>query len=196
MPLKIIGIGMPRTGTASLCEALRILGYNAIHHAPQRIDLDTVNADTFAGLYDDVDAVVDMPAAFFWREIWDANPTAKLIFTFREVDLWWESIKFHTHKIRQSADLKHVRYTDQLHRLLFGSAEPQEYLWKRRMMDWTSGIVDRLSAGTGGAFSFTTKTYTIMNISNGDKWSNLCDFLDKPIPSVEFPWRNKKELLE
>ncbi|KKN79763.1 hypothetical protein LCGC14_0336180 [marine sediment metagenome] len=190
MSLKIIGIGMPRTGTASLCEALRILGYNAIHHAPERIDLDTVNADTFAGLYDDVDAAVDMPAAFFHREIGQAYAGlgVKFILTTRDTDEWWESIKFHANKIRVSADVSHIRYTDRLHQLLFGCAEPHEFLWKRRFVDWaTEGIP---------YFSWDLARVLCIDISAGDKWEPLCRFLGKPIPDVEFPWRNKKELPE
>lgn len=193
MSLKIIGIGMPRTGTASLCEALRILGYNAIHHSPERIDLDTVNADSFAGLYDDVDAVLDMPAAFFHREIGRKYPGVKYIFTARDTDIWWESIKFHTHKIRQSADIKHVRYTDQLHRLLFGCAEPHEYLWKRRFSEWSEELLSYISWAPLPK-DIHTATAIRIDISAGDKWDKLCPFLGKPIPDVEFPWQNKKEL--
>ncbi len=30
--LKIFGLGLSKTGTSSLCEALRILGYRAVHN--------------------------------------------------------------------------------------------------------------------------------------------------------------------
>ena len=183
MPLKIIGIGMPRTGTASLCEALRILGYNAIHHEPERIDLDTVNADSFAGLYDDVDAVVDMPAAYFADEI----PAEKYILTIRDNDTWWESIKFHTNKIRASADIAHIRYTDRLHQLIFGSAEPHEYLWNKAYDRWYSELGPLMCKAENGL---------VFDISSGEKLEPLFRFLSKPIPSVDFPWHNKKELPE
>ncbi len=185
MPLKILGVGMPRTGTASLCEALRILGYNAIHHAPERIDLDTVNADSFKGVYDDVDAVLDMPAAYFWREILETygSDDVKIILTVRNEHTWWESIKFHAHKIRVSDDIKHIRYTDQLHRFLFGAAEPQEYMWKRAYCEWNRELDPRCAADPNGL---------VLDICGGDKWEPICEFLDKPIPKEQFPWNNQK----
>ena len=179
MTLKILGLGMPRTGTASLCEALRILGYNAIHHAPERIDLDTVNDETFIGLYDDVDAVLDMPAAYFANEI----SSERYILTVRDTDQWWESIKHHTNKIRTSSNIAHVRYTDRLHQLVFGTAEPHEFLWRIAYDRWYSKL-GPLTRGSGNGL--------VMDITDGDGWEKLCTFIDKPIPDQPFPWKNKK----
>jgi len=38
-------------------------------------------------------AAVDFPASFFWKEISDAHPEAKVILTTRETDKWCKSIK-------------------------------------------------------------------------------------------------------
>ena len=184
MTLKIIGVGMPRTGTASLCEALRILGYNAIHHAPERIDLDTVNEKTFDGLYDDVDAVLDMPAALFADLIVDES--TKVILTTRDEHDWWESIKHHTNKIRASANIAHIRYTDRLHQIIFGTAEPHEFLWRRRFRHWIQAWHPLLDGD---------ERFGVLDVCREapDRlWRQLCDFLDKPIPSEPFPWKNRK----
>ena len=47
---------------------------------------------TFSGLYDDIDAVLDLPTAFFPAELLAAYPTAKFISTERDVDEWFTSI--------------------------------------------------------------------------------------------------------
>lgn len=173
--LKLLGVGLPRTGTRSLCEALRILGYNAIHHEPDRIDLDTVD-ENVAQAYDDVEAVTDMPAALFHREI----PAEKYILTTRPVDDWWHSIVWHTQQILIGGDAKHIRYTQQLHAAIFGSAWPQEFLWKKRYDEWQLQVLQ-------GPIS---KHVQIFNICVQPDWTQLCDFLDKPIPDIPFPHRN------
>lgn len=175
--LKIMGVGMPRTGTASLCEALQILGFNAIHHEPERIDLDAVKKDSLR-VYDDVDAVVDMPAAYFHHELTSIYHVPTLILTGRDTNTWWESIKAHTNQIHVSANQAHIRYTDQLHTLLFGTAFPHEYLWKRAYNLWNLRL-----ARQGAA---------CLDISAGDKWDVLCSFLGVPEPDAEFPWENRR----
>lgn len=185
--LKIMGVGMPRTGTASLAAALRILGFNTLHHAPERLDLDTLAlvGGSFRG-YDDVDAVVDMPAAYFYPEIGMAYGVQKYILTTRDTDDWWESIKAHANRIRVSADQKHIRYSDRLHALLFGTHAPHEFLWKRRYRDWGTDTFLELSGrfGRGAVLD--------MDITTGDNWIRLCPFLGVPEPDVEFPWENRR----
>jgi hypothetical protein len=175
---------MPRTGTASLSEALGILGFNAIHHRPERLDLDTLGPDSFR-VYDDVDAVVDMPAAFFYREI-GRRGVEKYILTVRcDVDAWWESMKAHANTIRCSADQGHIRYSERLHGLLFGWPVPHEFLWKRRALEWDQNVYTDLR-------DLGRERFLVVDICAGDKWEKLCPFLDVPVPNVEFPWKNKK----
>lgn len=179
--LNILGVGLPRTGTASLCEALRILGYNAIHHEPKRLDLNNLTAESFR-CFDDVDAVTDAPACSFYRELRERYPELRYILTTRDEDSWWESIKSHINKIHTSADLEHVRYSDQLHAWLFGDSYPNELLYRRRFQEQTflvwlwNPLPDRVLT---------------MDIHAGDKWDKLCPFLGVPEPDTEFPWKNK-----
>lgn len=186
--LKILGVGYPRTGTSTLCEALRILGYNAIHHAPSRVSLyppDRNESDNYAWWrrYDDIDAVTDAPAAMYWRELTIAYPGAKCILTVRDDGSWWESIKRHTNTIRTGNDLSHIRYTDALHTLLFSCPEPSLYWWLRRYRERNEMIRREIPR----------EKLLVLDIVGGDKWEPLCEFLGKPIPGAPWPWENRSD---
>ena len=180
--LKILGAGLPRTGTKTLCEALRMLRFNAIHHEPKRLRLFTaLPIPQHVAVYDNVDAVLDCPAAMYWREIYQ-HYKCKVILTSREPADWWESIKWHTNQIRSSDNMSHIRYTDDLHGLLFGVATPHEYWWRRRYEEHNQAVRDAIPS----------EDLLEMDIVAGDKWDNLCEFLDVPKPDAEFPWEHRR----
>jgi len=177
--MKILGAGLPRTGTATLCEALRVLGFNAVHHEPDMMPLYP-DASTDWRAYDFVDAVTDAPAAMYWRELRRAY-NCKVILTVREPASWWESIKRHANKIRTSEDIEHIRYTEALHSLLFGSPQPCEYWYKRRLLEHNAFVKGGIPADE----------LLVMDIVGGDKWDVLCPFLEVDEPGEEWPWENK-----
>lgn len=179
--LKILGAGMPRTGTKTLCEALKILGFDAIHHAPERMGLFPIGQNNGWAAFDDVDAATDSPAAMYWRELYKQYQ-CKIILTVRDVDTWWESIKRHANQIRVSANIEHIRYTEALHSILFGTPVPCEYWYKRRFAEHNAFV-------RGGV---RRRDLLVMDIVGGDKWEKLCRFLkiDEPV-GVDWPWENK-----
>lgn len=61
--MKILGVGLSRTGTYSLAVALRQLGFNTLHYDRERLNdiLDGTNPKPDFLRYDDVDAVADVP---------------------------------------------------------------------------------------------------------------------------------------
>ena len=103
--LKVIGAGLPRTGTNSLRLALRrLLGGECYHMFT--IKDDPAHARTWVRALDGLDndllgvrallsgcvAAVDWPAAFFWRELLDCNPGAVVVLSVREsARIWWDS---------------------------------------------------------------------------------------------------------
>jgi len=180
--LEIVGAGMPRTGTRTICEALRILGYDAVHN-PQWNDMPLYPKRTAVVLPSRQEqAVADGPAVLYWPVL-AVTHSAKVILTVRSLDTWWESIKRHANKIRTGEDMRHIAYTDAFHGLLFGTPQPCEYWWKRRYEEHN----ERVKA------TIARDSLLVMDIVGGDKWDVLCPFLDKPEPEEEFPWENKAE---
>jgi hypothetical protein len=105
MVLRVIGAGLPRTGTNSLRLALeRLLGGQCYHMFT--IKSDPAHARTWVRALDGSDrdmlgvrallsgcaAAVDWPAASFWRDLLEVNPGAIVVLSVRDsARTWWES---------------------------------------------------------------------------------------------------------
>ncbi|MBE1878918.1 sulfotransferase family protein [Myceligenerans pegani] len=100
--MKIIGAGLPRTGTSSLKAALDRLGFGPCYHMfelmrhPEHVERWRAVfgqespdwGDVFAGYR----SAVDFPAAIYWRELAEAYPEAKVVLTVRDPRRWYESV--------------------------------------------------------------------------------------------------------
>jgi len=181
--LKVLGAGMPRTGTTSLCEALKILGYNAIDYHPTRIKVEEVKAGGFK-VFDDVEAVTDAPGCFFFREIIEAYPDVRVILTVRDTQDWYDSIERHCNWIERFTNTQRRSEACMIHSLLFNTLWPNEFIWKRQFLMHNLAVMQECKA-----------PLMLIDICNGDDdeyiWKNICDFLDKPVPDEPFPWKNK-----
>jgi Sulfotransferase domain len=101
MSLKLIGAGLPRTATMTQKVALEMLGIGPCYHmANVWGDLGTVPRwhETFSGrrewedIFGDFEATVDWPGAFFYRELMEAYPEAKVLLSVRSGESWERSM--------------------------------------------------------------------------------------------------------
>ncbi|KAF7359916.1 hypothetical protein MVEN_00717500 [Mycena venus] len=107
VPMRVLVLGFCRTGTSSIREALRMLGYNDTHHMdsvfrdPSQIDLWTaaIDAKFFGkgkalregGVGFLARGLSDLPSILFAEDLVDAYPEAKVILTLRDPDAWYNS---------------------------------------------------------------------------------------------------------
>lgn len=201
--LKVIGAGLSRTGTYSLHQALSLLGLSSIHFDQERLNdiLSGSVANPSFRRYDDVDAVVDLPAALFYRELMQAYPESKVVLTVRDLDAWWRSIKVHFTATAPIAEQDRIllrllyklgwrmrqRQFDDFRRhvrnLAYGSPTPTEFLYKKRFFEHNALV----------AASVPAERLLIMDIGAGDGWQKLCGFLNLPVPSVPFPHQHQTD---
>ncbi|KAF3479420.1 uncharacterized protein GIQ15_06396 [Arthroderma uncinatum] len=112
-PMKVLVLGLPRTGTTSICAALTLLGLNPYHYNEVvknnendhfRLWMKAVQAkydgigEPFEGAdFDRMlwnnDAVSDDPCCFFVEELIAAYPEAKVVLTTRPSDAWLKSMQ-------------------------------------------------------------------------------------------------------
>ena len=88
--MKVICAGFPKTGTKSMANALRTLGYS-VHDFEEHLEYNLENyvdylegrvgEEVFTEMYREVDAVVDMPACTLSMVIHQQFPDAKVILT-------------------------------------------------------------------------------------------------------------------
>jgi hypothetical protein len=101
--LKVIGAGLPRTGTTSMKVALERLGFGPCYHMfelmanPALVDrwlpVATGAAVDWGAVVDGYRSTQDWPASHFWRELADAHPRAKVVLTVRDPHAWYPSIR-------------------------------------------------------------------------------------------------------
>lgn len=101
--LRVIGAGLPRTGTTSMKAALEHLGFGPCYHMFEillhpdhverwlpvavgpRVDWDVV--------FDGYQSTQDWPASHFYRELAGAYPEAKVVLTVRDPHAWYPSLR-------------------------------------------------------------------------------------------------------
>ncbi len=103
MALRVVGAGLPRTGTTSLTKALeRLLAGRCYHMSvipghPFNLGVGWDRAlsgemPDWKELMEGYVAAVDWPASMFWHELSEANPQALVLLSVRDTaEAWWHS---------------------------------------------------------------------------------------------------------
>ncbi|HCU89721.1 MAG TPA: sulfotransferase family protein [Gammaproteobacteria bacterium] len=188
MALSLIGAGFGRTGTMSAKTALEILGLGPCHHmievnnndmqriiwrkiaAAESRDWDTA----FAGYR----AAVDWPSAFYWRELADYYPEAKVLLTVRSAESWYESMtKTIFPTISAITDSSSIAVELIRKRVFRGVL----YDKKHAIDMYNKNIADAQS---------TLDSDRLLTYNVNDGWEPLCHFLGVPIPHQTFPHTN------
>ena len=106
MGMKVIGAGLPRTATTTQMFALEQLGFGPCYHMRDLLaDLETGlplweaafegNAD-WSAIFDGdrpIASTVDWPSAYYYRELLDYYPDAKVLLSARDADGWVSSMR-------------------------------------------------------------------------------------------------------
>ena len=84
--IKIFGIGLSRTGTLSLTEALKELGYRTVHYPP---------IPKFFKYIDENDAFTDITVSCNYKILDKKYLGSKFILTIRDKESWLKSCENH-----------------------------------------------------------------------------------------------------
>ncbi len=178
---RVFGIGLNKTGTTSLHEALSLLGYESLHWGgPAVRKLVEVSLEIGDPLLSRVDphfdAFSDILALSVNFELLDAQyPGSRFILTVRPIDDWIESRRRHVESNirRQAAGEYHG-----------GFVTVDEPAWRQ---EWTAHV-ERVR----GYFA-DRSDFLEVDITDNASWGPLCDLLDRPSPRVAFPWINRND---
>ena len=212
--MRIICAGLSKTGTKSLAKALRILGFTVYDHLEEYnchfnewVDLyGKGKLPDFATTYRDVDAVIALPAAFWFQEISDIFPDAKVILTVRDnEDVWVQSFKKQIEHTTTSGGFLNRfalnclapifisekpiswRFAVFLYPIIiaaFGSLDPKSTIvFKKKYREHN----ERVRA------VIPREKLLIYNVKLG--WKPLCEFLGCDVPDQEFPRVNVGTLM-
>ena len=194
---KVFGIGLSRTGTTSLTEALDLLGYRTVHGPADpvtQLELYQFFAASSERVYlsvlKDHDALTDSPVCCLYQALDKAYPGSKFILTIREKHAWlrsyqrlWE-VSGRFQGPESYTALAH--YTRFINQKLFGHPGRQE-----ATAEILSPAYDRYTSEVLDYFRERPHDLLILDICGGEGWSKLAPFLGIPIPEIPFPWNNR-----
>ena len=185
---KIFGIGLSRTGTRSLTEALRILGFDVCHYPTDETTFDELaNARYDLTRLQDHDAITDITVAPYYAQFDRRYPGAKFILTVREKARWLTSCRNHwlgRPAFSEADTLPYGRMRRLLRAAVYGC-----YGFDAERFSWA---YDLHVKNATEYFAGRPDSLLVVNICDGEAWEPLCRFLDREIPDQRFPHRGDK----
>lgn len=206
--MKVLILGLGRTGTASMRTAMKQLGYVDTYHMMNCSIENPPDAlmwmDALAAKYDGVgapftradwdqllgncQAVCDWPAVAFAKELIEAYPEAKVILTNRDVDSWHASTMKTVFWRVSDPELKYLQH--------FSWAASMYYPMLKKFFD-TFFKGDFEHRGKEVFINHYNEVRSLVPKENllefkvQDGWEPLCKFLGQPIPmGSKFPNTN------
>jgi hypothetical protein len=92
----VFGLGLSKTETSSLGEALNLLGVRTVHYPyDDRTFERLTNGDYRLDILEEYQGVVDIPVAPYYAQLDKVYPGSRFILTVREKGAWLRSIETH-----------------------------------------------------------------------------------------------------
>lgn len=174
---KVFGIGLNKTGTKTLRHCLQFLGYRHLSY-----DFDCLvlfqekKYDRLFEIIDLHDSFEDWPWPLMYELLDSRYPGSKFILTERtDPETWYESLRKHAERTGPTEFRKRI----------YGYYMPDEN--KQAHTEYykkhNNAVRDYFSSAPS----------SLLNVcwENGDRWGELCEFLEKPVPDIPFPHLNR-----
>jgi len=215
--LKVIGAGLPRTGTHSSYDALGKLGYRSHHmvevfakgneHALQwmrafeaKAKGEKLPVEFWNELLKDYTATLDAPSCCFYEELMEIAPDAKVLLTVRDPQKWVVSVRETVGKIEYDWFFRLCRQITALVVFRFRVVGIMlDQVWGLLLYDRDPTLpVHALTVAHDEKMKkiFTGWTEEVKRVVPKERllvfevkegWKPLCEFLGKPIPNEPFP---------
>lgn len=190
--MDLIGVGFGRTGTLSTKLAVERLGLGPCMHMVELFQ-DPERAALFRAAAEGEDAAlekalagfrstVDWPGTFFWRDLVDRHPEAKVLLTVRDPQAWYDSVE------------------KTILRAMAGARERGgEIMAMAAATVWDGTFGGRLGDRDHAVKIFqdhidcvreTVPAERLLVFQVTEGWEPLCEFLGVPVPAEPFPRTN------
>ncbi|XP_078489206.1 uncharacterized protein LOC100184759 [Ciona intestinalis] len=209
--MKVICAGFPKTGTKTMYAALRELGYSVYDFDEnfwflrrdwmKILSGQSEDPELWREMYSDVDAVTDLPASFFWREIHRAFPDAKIVLTLREDSSTWLDSMNHQIQVLENNFIFRLMcfvcptaiwmrfMVNAIGKVVFNSAPIWPWQWNYVRRSNGVRMKEVYDKHNENVLQFAPKDKLLV-FRCQEGWSPLCKFLNKPIPDKPFPHKN------
>jgi hypothetical protein len=152
-------------------------------------------------IFDGFEATVDWPGSYFYKELTERYPDAKVLLSVRDADAWERSMRetiwglfYGDILIRDMASAR-CRVDPKWN----GYMALMEEMWER------SGLIDSGAATTSESMKAAMERFNeevqetvpadrLLVWSVGDGWEPICEFLELPVPDTPFPHLNDSKV--
>ncbi len=196
MHLRVVGAGLPRTGTSSLGIALAHLLGGPCHHMSvipgHPFDLGAGWDRALAGeapdwnqIFDGFVAALDWPASMFWHDLSEANPDALVLLSVRDTaETWWQSANATFLPAARMALAPDWTGGRGLVALLERFAQTEQWDDPAMLM----AAYEHHNAKVRK----TARRYRLLEWRAEEGWVPICSALGVPVPDFPFPWVNRR----
>jgi hypothetical protein len=190
MTLALIGAGFGRTGTASLKIALEKLGLAPCYHMLEVFSNPAHAARWHAAASDPriawegplagYAATVDWPGCYFWRELADQHPDARVLLSVRDPESWHRSVMNTIYQpLVDPPPMAPPGWSAMARDLIL------ERTFGGRLDDRDHAIAVYRRHNEAVERAIDPGRLLVYEASQG--WEPLCRFLGKPVPVEPFP---------
>jgi hypothetical protein len=188
VPTRVFGIGLHKTGTTSLHEAFKILGFDSLHWGTGEAPLIwyEMNALGRSSTLEQFYALSDNPIPLLYEKLDKAYPGSKFILTVRDELDWLASVrKLYDYKHNPTRRLWDVYpISNQIHTALYGRQDFDALVFLERYR--------RHNAEVRAYFKNRPHDLLVINLDESSgKMAALCKFLNRPVPNVSYPRMNR-----
>ena len=172
---RVFCVGLIKTGTTSLAEALTHLGYrhlafNRMHTAYWAKRKKLLPLFNIARNYD---SLSDWPWCIHYRELDSQFPGSKFILTTRiDSTTWFHSLESHANRL---SPIQNVR------------PWTLGYKYPNENPDAHISFYEQHNQNVRNYFKDRPEDLLDVCWERGDGWKELCDFLHLPVPEIQFP---------
>lgn len=198
---KIFSIGLPKTGTTSLNQALVLLGLTSLHN-PKRFRKQAMEGQYH---FDENgwQAITNF-GEHFYPQLDQAYPNSKFILTVRNETEWLNSWKKQIGSTSGDEVMTRWRWTRPLKKWLrlLQAVMENDFQMSHKLSrldifgtykfnaDRCVYVYHLHRKNAVAYFENRSHDFLIMDICGGDGWEKLCPFLEIPeIPKPPFPWK-------
>jgi hypothetical protein len=153
-------------------------------------------------IFDGFEATVDWPGSFFYRELIDFYPEAKVLLSVRDGDAWARSMRdtiwglFYDDVLMQHMSSARAKVDPKWH----GYIEMMKGMWQRSGLlngenttaEWMGAAMQRYHDEVRA----TVPPERLLVWTAADGWEPLCEFLEVPTPEQPFPHLNDSREFE
>ncbi len=209
--MRVIGAGLPRTGTLTQKVALEMLGLGPCYHWVDVLaDLNRVaqwqRAMDGDGPWEEIfdlagfHSTVDWPGGCFYKELMERYPEAKVLLSVRDPHAWERSFR---------ETIWNMGHGESVLRLLSSARAHVDPQWRDYL-----ALVERMFWGPQGTFAAghsqpeqliaeferhnaevraTVPAERLLVWQVREGWEPLCEFLEVPVPAEPLPHVNDRE---